>query len=87
MNYRKSFLLTQRDILFDQYLDTIDKIKIWKLKINQEGDFHKRQSIKELVEVFQEIKIDISKRLVYYDTAINASEHTQDIYITSIQIN
>lgn len=86
MNYRKSFLLMQRDILFDQYLDTLDKIGIWKLKINGENDFHKRQDIKELIQVFQDVKLNISKRLVYYDTAINAAEHIQDIYITSIQL-
>ena len=80
MNYRKMFLIMQRDNLFDQYLDTIDKIKIWKVKSNHAGDFHKIQSIKELIQVFEDVKTNISKRLVYYDNALNAPEHIQDIY-------
>lgn len=86
MNYRKKFLIQERDRLFDEYLDTLDKIEIWKKKVNYDSDFHAKKSNQELVEVMKDTLRKISIKLTYYDYAITTPEHA-DIYYSILEIN
>jgi hypothetical protein len=85
MNYRKRFLIQERDRLFDEYLDTLDKIEVWKKKVNYESDFHAKKSNKELVEVMKDTLRKISIKLTYYDYAISTPEQAE-IYYSILEI-
>lgn len=80
MNYRKLFLISERDRKFDEYLDTLDKIAIWKAKTKYIDDFHKRRSNIQVVEVLEQALKEISVKLVYYDIAICYPEHIDNTY-------
>ena len=84
MNYRKKFLIQEYNRLFDEYLDTLDKIVIWKRKVNYEVDYHAKQNKRDIVKVMIETRIDISRKLYYYDTAITAPDNMTDIYLKII---
>jgi len=84
MDYRKRFLIQEYNRLFDEYLDTLDKIEIWKKKMHYEKDFHAKQNKREIVQVMIETRIDISRKLYYYDSAITAPENMTNIYLKII---
>jgi len=87
MNYRKLFLISERDRKFDEYLDTLDKIAIWKAKTNTIADFHQRRSNIQLVEVLETALKEISSKLVYYDIAINYPEAINNTYYRILETN
>lgn len=86
MNYRKKFLIQERDRLFDEYLDTLDKIEIWKKKVNVLSEFHAKKSNQEIVDVMKETLKRISVKLTYLDYAITNPEQA-DIYYSILEIN
>jgi transposase-like protein len=71
--------------LFDEYLDTLDKIEIWKKKVNYEKDFHSKKNKRDIVRVMIDTKMDISRKLYYLDSAITAQDNMTDIYLKIIE--
>ena len=85
MTYRKRYLIQEYNRLFDEYLDTLDKIVIWKRKVNYEVDYHAKQNKRDIVKVMIETRIDISRKLYYLDSAITAQDNMTDIYLKIIE--
>jgi hypothetical protein len=84
MTARKKYLIQEYNRLFDEYLDTLDKIEIWKKKVHYEKDFHAKKNKLEIVQVMIETRIDISRKLYYYDSAITAPDNMTNIYLKII---
>jgi len=85
MTARKKYLLDEYNRLFDEYLDTLDKIEIWKKKMHYEQDFHAKKNKREIVQVMIETRMDISRKLYYLDSAITAQDNMTDIYLKIIE--
>ncbi len=85
MTARKKYLLDEYNRLFDEYLDTLDKIEIWKNKMHYEQDFHAKKNKREIVQVMIETRMDISRKLYYLDSAITAQDNMTDIYLKIIE--
>lgn len=85
MTYRKKYLVQEYNRLFDEYLDTLDKIEIWKKKVNYEKDFHSKKNKRDIVRVMIDTKMDISRKLYYLDSAITAQDNMTDIYLKIIE--
>lgn len=85
MTYRKRYLIQEYNRLFDEYLDTLDKIEIWKKKVNYEKDFHSKKNKRDIVKVMIDTKMDISRKLYYLDSAITAQDNMTDIYLKIIE--
>ena len=85
MTYRKRYLVQEYNRLFDEYLDTLDKIEIWKKKVNYENDFHAKKNKREIVTVMIETRMNISRKLYYLDSAITAQDNMTDIYLKIIE--
>ena len=85
MTYRKQYLVQEYNRLFDEYLDTLDKIEIWKKKVNYEKDFHSKKNKRDIVRVMIDTKMDISRKLYYLDSAITAQDNMTDIYLKIIE--
>lgn len=85
MTYRKRYLIQEYNRLFDEYLDTLDKIEIWKKKVNYEKDFHSKKNKRDIVRVMIDTKMDISRKLYYLDSAITAQDNMTDIYLKIIE--
>ena len=85
MTYRKRYLIQEYNRLFDEYLDTLDKIEIWKKKVNYEKDFHSKKNKRDIVRVMIETRMDISRKLYYLDSALTAQDNMTDIYLKIIE--
>ena len=85
MTYRKRYLIQEYNRLFDEYLDTLDKIEIWKKKMHYEKEFHSKKNKRDIVTVMIETRIDISRKLYYLDFAITAPDNMTDIYLKIIE--
>ena len=85
MTARKKYLLDEYNRLIDEYLDTLDKIEIWKKKMHYEKDFHAKKNKREIVQVMIETRMDISRKLYYLDSAITAQDNMTDIYLKIIE--
>lgn len=85
MTARKKYLLDEYNRLFDEYLDTLDKIEIWKKKVYYEKEFHAKKNKRDIVLVMIDAKINISRKLYYLDSAITAPDNMTDIYLKIIE--
>ena len=85
MTARKKYLLDEYNRLFDEYLDTLDKIEIWRKKMYYEKEYHAIKNKRDIVRVMIETRIDISRKLYYLDSAITAQDNMTDIYLKIIE--
>jgi choline kinase len=90
MNYHKVSLINRRNMLFDEYLSTLDKINIWKKKGKQliickdtSSRDHKREMIKLLTD---HLRIT-SKKLREIDTELTGIRVKADDSHTIEEIN
>lgn len=80
MYYDKQFLLKERDRLFDEYLDTLDKIKIWKKKVNVMSSFLEKRTNKQIISIMRQTLDTISVKLTYLDYAISNPQQANIYY-------
>ena len=85
MTYRKKYLIQEYNRLFDEYLDTLDKIEIWRKKMYYEKEYHAIKNKQDIVKVMIETRIDISRKLYYLDSAITSQDNMTDIYLKIIE--
>lgn len=83
IDYEKRHYLGLRDLLFERYIDCLDKLDSWragKIDVACQSKSHKATHRRTMIKLLETHRREISEELVQLDDKITALAKARDLY-------
>ena len=89
MSLKRVALIKSRDLLFDEYLDTLDKYTIWKANVKDMIVCHGKanKSGEQMLKILRDHLRNTSRKLRILDAEITGIKRLPDNFHTILEIN
>jgi choline kinase len=89
MSLKRVALIKSRDLLFDEYLDTLDKYTIWKANVKDMIVCHGKanKSGEQMLKILKDHLRSTSRKLRVLDAEITGIKRLPDNFHTILEIN
>ena len=89
MSLKRVALIKSRDLLFDEYLDTLDKYAVWKANVKDMIVCHGKanKSGEQMLKILRDNLRNTSRKLRILDAEITGIKRLPDNFHTILEIN